>query len=92
MKTFLVILQVTVSQYEKHTKLLVVAEDENEAVELAFKLEAHSELIEDDDMYYEPDYVFGYSLESVCEIEPQDVVVLSKYMTPLTEKHLKTFD
>lgn len=46
MKTFLVILQVTVSQYEKHTKLLVVAEDENEAVELAFKLEAHSELIQ----------------------------------------------
>lgn len=92
MKTFLVILQVTVSQYEKHTKLLVVAEDEHEAVELAFKLEAHSELIEEDDMYFEPDYVFGYSLESVHEIDPQDVVVLSKYMNPLSEKHLQTFN
>lgn len=92
MKTFLVILQVTVSQYEKHTKLLVVAEDEHEAVELAFKLEAHSELIEDGDMYFEPDYVFGYALESVREIEPQDVAVFSKYMMPLSESNLKSFD
>lgn len=92
MKTFLVILQVIASQYEKRTKLLVVAKDEDAAVELAFKLEAHNELIEEDDMYYEPDYVFGYSLESVCEIEPQDVAVLSKYMTPLSEKHLEDFN
>lgn len=91
-KTFLVVLQITASQYNKNTKMLVVAEDEDAAVDLAFKLEAHNELVEEGDMYYEPDYVFGYALDSVCEIASDDVAVLSKYIMPLRESNLMSFN
>jgi len=81
-KTYLVVLEITIGEYEKHIRHLIEADNEVEAEHMAYENEQHCDSAEYDDeldAFVDDGGGMMYRACRITEVPWQDAVVLRKY-------------